>query len=521
MISVSRSAIAIIECPDVDSVKSNIRALEDFPCVNIPSNACDSQFPIGWQILAAKVGMQHCVASAQWLNERISLSRYSHVPLGNIEPDLLIHTTDLLFARALRDQQQILWASDSRIPDLGGNNDEETFYADEIHNLAVNALLKSDQINEMEGSAMFGLDEAMSCSPAFRVLKQLIQRRLTDAVSFGNIFADAMLQKFCQWLCSPRSKLHDPALYAMLHKVMQKVLALLRAELENFGAAYNYGGVQAKSDQTNDDPQGDRSSCNIAENLPEETRDHFNSIVSDFIYLPSKFAQDQANKRTNIRDDDDDSCTPSVTAAAGEIFQSCMTEYLREQIKSHFTDKLFGIVTDLQKRGKGKSDALELIKHVCVVFELDNNLTYEIQIMKKNLLKIINVREFAPEAEFKKCLFSFALPNVICSYCNDCRDLELCHDRSFLTQQWRCNVPQCGQPYNHELIENSLLHIARQKEQLYHLQYLVCSKCKQIKAAHLAEHCECAGSFTLKKEATIFRKEMAMLLKIAARQKFE
>ncbi|GJX24094.1 DNA polymerase epsilon catalytic subunit, partial [Tanacetum coccineum] len=32
-------AIAIIECPDVDSVKSNIRALEDFPCVNIPSNA--------------------------------------------------------------------------------------------------------------------------------------------------------------------------------------------------------------------------------------------------------------------------------------------------------------------------------------------------------------------------------------------------------------------------------------------------------------------------------------------------
>nr|GEU89867.1 hypothetical protein [Tanacetum cinerariifolium] len=145
-----------------------------------------------------------------------------------------------------------------------------------IHNLAVNALLKSDQINEMEESGVFGLDEAMSCSPTFH--------------------------------------------------------------------------------------------------------DHFDSIVSDFIYLPSKFAQDQPNERTNTRDDDDDSCTPSVTAAAGEIFQSCMTEYLRDQIKSHFTDKLFGIVTDLQKRGNGKSDALELIKHMCVVFELDNNLTYEIQV---------------------------------------------------------------------------------------------------------------------------------------------
>ncbi|PWA94332.1 DNA polymerase epsilon catalytic subunit [Artemisia annua] len=603
-------AIAIIECPDVNTMKSKIQALEDFPCVNIPLNARDSQFPIGWQIIAAKTGMQHCVASSRWLDERISLSRYSHVPLGNLEQDWLIYTADLLFARALRDQQQILWISDNGIPDLGGNNDAETCYADEvdqpihtfegayrrvtvelkIHNLAVNALLKSHQINEMEGSTLFGLDEAMSCSPAFRVLKQLIQRCLADAVSSGNIFADAMLQNLYQWLCSPRSKLHDPALYRMLHKVMQKMLALLLAELKNLGATvifanfskiildtgkrdllaaqaycdsllktlqtrelfewielestqfwvsllfmdqYNYGGVQAKSDQTIVNPQVE-SNWNIAEDLPEETRDHFDSIVSDFIYLPWKFAQDQANKQTNIRDDD--SCTPSITAAAGEMFQSCMTEDLREKIRSHFTNKLFGIVTDLQKRGKGKSDAQELIKRVCVVFELDKDAASEIQvmivqIMKKNLLKIIKVKEFAPEADFKRCLFSFALPNMICSiviqiyhfgsYCNDFRDLDLLRDRSLLTQHWRCNVPQCGQPYNREVIENSLLQIARQKERLYHLQDLACSKCKQIKAAHLAEHCECAGSFTLKKEVTVFRKEMAVLLNIAVRQKFE
>ncbi|PWA40336.1 DNA polymerase epsilon catalytic subunit [Artemisia annua] len=544
-------AIAIIECPDVNTMKSKIQALEDFPCVNIPLKACDSQFPIGWQIVAAKTGMQHCVASSRWLDERISLSRYSHVPLGNLEQDWLIYTADLLFARALRDQQQILWISDNGIPDLGGNNDAETCYADEvdqpihtfegayrrvtvelkihnlavnallkshqinemegstlfgldeaiscspafrvlkqliqrcladavssgnifadamlqnlyqwlcsprsklhdpalyrmlhkvmqkmlalllaelknldngipdlggnndaetcyadevdqpihtfegayrrvtvelkIHNLAVNALLKSHQINEMEGSTLFGLDEAISCSPAFRVLKQLIQRCLADAVSSGNIFADAMLQNLYQWLCSPRSKLHDPALYRMLHKVMQKVLVLLLAELKNLGATvifanfskmildtgkrdllaaqaycdsllktlqtrelfewielestqfwvsllfmdqYNYGGVQAKSDQTIVNPQVE-SNWNIAEDLPEETRDQFDSIVSDFIYLPWKFAQDQANKQTNIRDDDDDSCTPSITAAAGEMFQSCMTEDLREKV---------------------------------------------------------------------------------------------------------------------------------------------------------------------------------------------
>ncbi|GKB49505.1 DNA polymerase epsilon catalytic subunit A-like protein, partial [Tanacetum coccineum] len=195
------------------------------------------------------------------------------VPLDNFEQDWVIHTADIFFARALRDQQQILWVSDNGIPDLGGDNEEETCYSDEvnqpvltfpgayrkvtvelkIHNLAVNALLKSNQVNEMEGGTLFGydhdlasgshlpneqlgLDEATSCSPAFRVLKQLIQRCLADAVSSGNIYADAMLQHLYRWLCSPRSKLHDPALHRMLHKVMQKVFALLIAEFRKLGA---------------------------------------------------------------------------------------------------------------------------------------------------------------------------------------------------------------------------------------------------------------------------------------------
>lgn len=91
-------------------------------------------------------------------------------------------------------------------------------YVVQIHNLAVNALLKSNQVNEMEGGALFGFDcdsstgphgfneqsgfdEATSCAPAFRVLKQLIQRCLADAVTSGNVFADAILQHLYRWLC--------------------------------------------------------------------------------------------------------------------------------------------------------------------------------------------------------------------------------------------------------------------------------------------------------------------------------
>jgi DNA polymerase epsilon subunit 1 len=88
----------------------------------------------------------------------------------------------------------------------------------QIHHLAVDALLKCNQVNEMEGGALLGLDhefdseafpvngqngfdESTSCTHAFRVLKHLIQRCLSDAVASGNVYADAILQHLYRWLC--------------------------------------------------------------------------------------------------------------------------------------------------------------------------------------------------------------------------------------------------------------------------------------------------------------------------------
>lgn len=67
----------------------------------------------------------------------------------------------------------------------------------------------------MDGGSLFGeyglqptssanetdYDEASACAPAFQVLKQLIQRCISDAVTSGNIFADAILQHLYRWLC--------------------------------------------------------------------------------------------------------------------------------------------------------------------------------------------------------------------------------------------------------------------------------------------------------------------------------
>ncbi|RYR70524.1 hypothetical protein Ahy_A03g017008 [Arachis hypogaea] len=635
--------VAIIECPNVQLLKLGIRSLDDFPCLSIPCNARDSQYQIlGWQQVAGKIGMQRCAASGQWLNERIALSRYAHVPLGNFELDWLIFTADTFFSRALRDSQQVLWISDGGLPDLGGINDEETCFLDEvhqpvltypgayrkvtvelkIHHLAVDALLKSNQVNEMEGGALLGFDnefnsganpaidqsgfdEAASCTHAFRVLKQLIQRCLADAVTSQNTYADAMLQHLYRWLCSPQSKLHDPALHQLLHKVMQKVFALLLAEFRKLGATivfanfskiiidtgkYDLAAAKAYCDsllrtiQSRDlfewieleplqfwrsllfmDQLLFFSSCSITMveyqqnqmNLKltlyqagillstcqrKSRQDHFIVIVSQFLYIPWSYAQKQAGIRESMLNGD--SCTPSINIGAAEALESEMIEYIKEQISSYFTDNLLRIVRDivLHMKGASKSEddpstssglpqivgdqhrgdaSLEFIKHVCAVLALDQSVQHDVLVMRKNLLKYVRVREFAPEAEFRDPCHSFILSNVICSYCNDCRDLDLCRDSALLTQEWRCAVPQCGQPYDREVMENALLQIVRQRERLYHLQDLVCLRCNQVKAAHLSEQCACAGSFRCKEDVTEFRSKMQVFFNIAFRQKFQ
>lgn len=101
----SGPVVGIIECPKLQAIKVAIRALDDLPCVTIPSNARDNNYQVwngqrplhflpfvfplilltllvqalGWQATAGRTSMQRCAASTQWFNERISLAKYAHV----------------------------------------------------------------------------------------------------------------------------------------------------------------------------------------------------------------------------------------------------------------------------------------------------------------------------------------------------------------------------------------------------------------------------------------------------------
>ncbi|KAF3496795.1 hypothetical protein DY000_02057790 [Brassica cretica] len=140
--------------------------------------------------------------------------------------------------------------------------------------------------------------------------------------------------------------------------------------------------------------------------------------------------------------------------------------------------------------------SLELIQMIsAAVMALDKNVQQDVLVMRKNLL-YINVKECAVEAD----------------NCDGYRDLDIRSDSALLTEkQWSCPDPQCGKIYDREQMENRLVQIVRQSEKMYQIQDLLCN---QVKAAHLTEQCECAGSFRCKESGSDFLKRMEVFLDI-------
>lgn len=62
------------------------------------------------------------------------------------------------------------------------------------------------------------------------------------------------------------------------------------------------------------------------------------------------------------------------------------------------------------------------------VLSLDTNITNQVNKLKRDLLRLIEVGEFSEEAQFRDPCRSYILPEVICRNCNFCRDLDLCKD---------------------------------------------------------------------------------------------
>lgn len=74
---------------------------------------------------------------------------------------------------------------------------------------------------------------------------------------------------------------------------------------------------------------------------------------------------------------------------------------------------------------------LEFIKTITYILGLEECVELEVFRLKTNLLKQIQKRESAKECQFIDPCLSLIVPDIICTFCNECQNIDFCRDPSF------------------------------------------------------------------------------------------
>ena len=118
--------------------------------------------------------------------------------------------------------------------------------------------------------------------------------------------------------------------------------------------------------------------------------------------------------------------------------------FVRTYITNNLTKRLYDLVPEIRTHFSTEpfpslpgshlhltNPALEFTKAVCQVLSLDSAVTNEVQLLKRNTLRLLSIREFSPVAVWTDPCRSYVLKDVICTYCNYCQDLDLARGSIF------------------------------------------------------------------------------------------
>ncbi|KAK3734408.1 hypothetical protein QZH41_010067, partial [Actinostola sp. cb2023] len=246
-----------------------------------------------------------------------------------------------------------------------------------------------------------------------------------------------------------------------------------------------------------------------------------------------------------------------------------LVTFAQERIQGDLTQQLFSITQKIQHTLSGdrssnkdpsaefpilpgsylplNNPALEFVKYICKadtlgtniccparevsglwrglnVLSLDSNTQHQVNKLRRDLLKLIGVGEFSAVATFQDPCLSFVLPEVICQFCNACRDLDLCRDPYIVPAEGNnsasCYCPNCQNEYDMDAIEHQLITAVQKRSMAHVLQDLKCAKCGgvslvTIKDTNMSKYCKCGASFTLVASAAEFAEKMRTFRSIA------
>lgn len=289
----------------------------------------------------------------------------------------------------------------------------------------------------------------------------------------------------------------------------------------------NYGGIKVRLDAPDQPAENENNSENaeeednkrvltlcfhIAKFLPKVAAidDNFYNVVSEYIQEAYTFYNESEDSIINppnpsqapVPDEDaEDNPTELVKYIRCNLAHKLyiLVEKIKKKLPSHIGRDGENVFPDLPGSYlKMNNPSLEFTKAVCKVLSLDKNLGDVVMKVRRDLLRIVGVKEFSDEAEWKDPCLSFVLTEVICKACSTCNNIDLCREEYVVNEAtgipvWLCSM--CKSPYDTKEIESMMIECVHRKSMAHVLQDLQCVKCKMIKERNMTHYCSCAGRF--------------------------
>jgi DNA polymerase epsilon subunit 1 len=265
----------IIQSPQRRMLAHDIPILSEFPVLPLKYEVSDSTLPpLGWQTFIAKRLVNHYLSLGSWILHLTELARYGDVPLCNLERDDPRFLIDVAYARRLQKNNVVLWWSGGPRPDHAGYERDDILgpletvqmplvnnpgtYSSvcielDVRNLAINTILTSSLINELEGSDSISFNPAAPmddvpsdgtnvlysdnafATAGVTVLREMVKAWWTEACK-GSSMADIMVQHLVRWVESPDSFLYDRSLHYYVQMMSRKAFQQLMSDFRRVGS---------------------------------------------------------------------------------------------------------------------------------------------------------------------------------------------------------------------------------------------------------------------------------------------
>ncbi|PVH92667.1 DUF1744-domain-containing protein [Periconia macrospinosa] len=268
--------VVAIQSTNHAMLSHDVQVLRDLPVMTLQVDESDKQIlaQMQWQSTISKRIVGHYLDLGSWITHLTELARYGDIPLCNLESNDPQYLIDVTYARRLQKERVILWWSARPKPDHAGHEKDdilgplETVEMPSINNpgtyssvcidinlrhLAINTILSSSLINDLEGAESFSFNPA---APSFTaandgtnviysdnafatagitVLREMVKAWWNDAAQ-GDYMADVMVQHLVRWVSSPGSFLYDRALHYYVQMMSKKALQQLMTDFKRVGS---------------------------------------------------------------------------------------------------------------------------------------------------------------------------------------------------------------------------------------------------------------------------------------------